>query len=82
MKQAVAKARGNGISIVVGHDSGFSRYFQDASEVLNQENEEEYQRVSEELAALAASAPTSVNEIETGEPEAILRAIFWAALWA
>jgi len=75
MKQAVAKARGNGISIVFGHDSEFSRYFQDASEVLNQENEEEYQRVSEELAALAASAPTSVNEIETEtEPTGVVNA--------
>ena len=75
MKQAVAKARGNGISIVFGHDSEFSRFFQAASKVLNQENEEEYQRVSEELAALAASAPTSVNEIETEtEPTGVVNA--------
>lgn len=65
MKQAVAKARGNGISIVFGHDSEFSRFFQDAYlPALDQENEEEYKRVGEELAALAASDPTTVTEIE------------------
>ena len=66
MKQALAKARGNGISIVFGHDSEFSRYFQDAYlPALHQKNEEEYKRVGEELAALAASDPTTVTEIET-----------------
>ena len=66
MKQALAKARGNGISIVFGHDSEFSTFFQDAYlPALKQKNEEEYKRVGEELAALAASDPTTVTEIET-----------------